>query len=153
MFRMGRALNTKDTKDTKPKEDTKKTGRSMVVIVYEAESYGIMGACFEVYKCMGRGFLEAVYQECLGIELTERGIPFVPQQQLPIVYKGRTLLQFYKADFVCYDKIIVEVQAITELTEGHRPQVFNYLKATGMRLGILVNFGSYPKLEYDRVVR
>jgi GxxExxY protein len=111
-----------------------------------------MGACFEVYQSMGRGFLEAVYQECLEMEFTARGIPFVPQRELPIVYKGRRLVQFYKADFVCYDKIILEVKAISELAESHRSQVFNYLKATGLRLSIIVNFGSFPKLESDRVV-
>jgi GxxExxY protein len=145
MFGIGRVLNTKFTKCTK------KTGGTGM-IVYQVESYKIMGACFEVYRSMGRGFLEAVYQECLGMEFTSRGIPFVPQQEIPTVYKGRTLLQFYKADFVCYDKIILEVKAINELTDAHRSQVFNYLKATGLRLGIIVNLGSYPKLESDRVV-
>jgi GxxExxY protein len=111
-----------------------------------------MGACFEVYKAMGRGFLEPVYQECLEIELNDRGIPFVAQHELQIVYKGRTLKQAYKPDFVCYDKIIIEVKAATQLAEAHRAQVFNYLRATGMRLGILVNFCSYPKVEYERIV-
>jgi GxxExxY protein len=87
-----------------------------------------------------------------GIEFTERGIPFVPQLQLPIAYKGRTLQQFYKADFVCYDKIIIEVKAISDVADAQRSQVYNYLKATGLRLGIIVNFGSYPKLQIDRVV-
>jgi GxxExxY protein len=124
----------------------------MAALIYGEESYKIMGACFEVYRNMGRGFLEAVYHECLEIEFLQRGIPFVPQQKLPIVYKRRRLKQIYKADFLCYDKVVVEVKAISQFGDEHRAQVFNYLRATGMRLGILVNFGSYPKLEHDRVV-
>ena len=124
----------------------------MAELIHEQESYQIMGACFEVYKAMGRGFLEPVYQECLEIELEERGIPFVAQHELQIVYKGRTLEQTYKPDFICYGKIIFEAKAVTELADAHRAQVFNYLRATGMRLGILVNFSSYPKVEYERIV-
>lgn len=139
-------MNTKCTKYTK--ED----GEGRAVIVYEAESYKIMGACLEVYRSMGFGYFEAVYQEGLELEFRGRGIPFVPQKQIPIVYKGKTLQQFYKADFICYDKIIIEVKAISELTDSHRAQVFNYLRATGMKLGILVDFGAYPGLEHDRVV-
>jgi GxxExxY protein len=121
-------------------------------LVYEQESYAIRGACFEVYRRLGRGFLEAVYQECLEIEFTERGIPFVAQWELPIQYRGRVLKQFYKADFFCYDKVIVEVKAVAQLAGEHRAQVFNYLKATGMKLGLLINFGSDHQLEADRVV-
>jgi GxxExxY protein len=124
----------------------------MAELIYEQESYDIVGACFEVYKTMGRGFLEPVYQECLEIELSERGIPFLAQRQLQIVYKGRILEQIYKPDFVCYEKIILEVKAVTKLADAHRAQVFNYLRATGMRLGMLVNFSSHPKLEYERIV-
>jgi GxxExxY protein len=101
---------------------------------------------------MGSGFLEGVYQECLEIELTERGIPFVPQRDLQIAYKRRTLKHVYRADFVCYEKIIIEVKAVTELVNDHRAQVFHYLRATGMRLGLLINFGSHPQLEHDRIV-
>jgi GxxExxY protein len=124
----------------------------MAELIYREESYKIMGACFEVYRSMGRGFLEAVYQECLGIEFTERGIPFGAQRELPIVYKGRTLEQFYKADFVCYDKIVIEVKAVSQLVDEHRAQIFNYLRATRMRLGILINFCSCRELEYDRII-
>jgi GxxExxY protein len=122
------------------------------VIIYEAESYRIIGACFEVYQRMGRGFLEAVNQECLAIEFTEREIPFASQHKLPIVYKGRTLEQFYKADVICYDEIIVEVKAVNRLVNEHRAQAIHYLRATGMRLGILVNFCAAPELEHDRPV-
>jgi GxxExxY protein len=124
----------------------------MAEIVYKAESYEIMGACFEVYQTLGRGFLEPVYQVCLEIEFTYRGIPFVPQRELHIVYKGRTLKQFYKADFVCHENIIIEVKAVTQLANEHRAQTLNYLRATSLKLGILINFSSYPKLEYDRIV-
>jgi GxxExxY protein len=122
------------------------------MVVYEAESYKIMGACFEVHNRMGRGFLEAVYQECLEIEFAERRIPFVAQHRLPIIYKGRTLQQFYKADFVCYDKIIIEAKAVSHLIDEHRAQAIHYLRATGMRLGILVNFCSAPELDFERIV-
>lgn len=124
----------------------------MAELIYEQESYQIMGACFEVYKAMGPGFLEPVYQECMDIELADRGIRFVAQHELQIVYKGRALGQTYKPDFVCYDKIIIEVKAVSQLVNEHRAQVFNYLRATGMRLGVLVNFSSYPKVEYERIV-
>jgi GxxExxY protein len=122
------------------------------VLLHEAETYKMLGACFEVYKGMGRGFLEGVYQECLEIEFAHRGIPFASRHKLPIFYKGRTLTQFYKADFVCYDKIIVEVKAVSRLINEHRAQAIHYLKATGLRLAILVNFSAAPELEYERLV-
>ncbi len=124
----------------------------MAEIVYREESYKIMGACFEVYKQMGRGFLEAVYQECLEIELAEREIPFAAQRELHIAYKQRRLVQTYKPDLICYDKIIVEAKAVSQLADEHRAQIFNYLRATGMKLGLLVNFSSHSELEYDRIV-
>jgi GxxExxY protein len=121
-------------------------------VLYQAECYKVMGACFEVYNKMGRGFLEAVYQECLEIEFLERGIPFLSQHRLPIAYKGRVLTQFYKADFVCYDRIIIEVKAVSGLVHEHTAQAIHYLRATGLRLAILVNFGAGSELEWDRVV-
>ena len=110
-------------------------------------------ARFEVYNEKGSGFLEAVYQECLEIELQLRGIPIVPQAELKLTYKGRTLKKTYQPDFACFDKIIVEIKAVSELADEHRAQVHNYLKATGYRLGLLVNFGSHGKVEYERIVR
>jgi GxxExxY protein len=121
-------------------------------IIYKEESYQIMGACFEVYKVMGCGFLEAVYQECLEMELASQGIPFRPQADLALHYKGKTLKQVYIPDFVCWEKIILEIKAVKELAPEHRAQVHNYLHATGYRLGLLVNFGHYPKVEYERIV-
>jgi GxxExxY protein len=122
-------------------------------IVYKEESYRIMGACFEVYKEKGCGFLEAVYQECLEIEFGLQGIPFVPQAELRLSYKGRPLKQRYQPDFICFEKIILEIKALSQVADEHRAQVHNYLKATGYTLGLLVNFGHYPKLQYERIVR
>ncbi len=122
-------------------------------LIYKAESYAVMGACFEVYKEKGCGFLEAVYQECLGIEFDLQTIPHQPQADLTLSYKGRVLTQTYKPDFICFGKIIVEIKAVSKLADEHRSQVHNYLRATGHRLGLLVNFGHYPKLEYERIVR
>ena len=116
------------------------------------ESYQILGACFEVYKEKGCGFLEAVYQECLAIEFGLQQIPFVPKPMLNLTYKGQPLLQRYTPDFICFNLIIIELKAATALCDEHRAQVHNYLRATGMRVGLLVNFGHYPKLEYERII-
>jgi len=121
-------------------------------ILFKEESYKIMGACFEVYKEMGCGFLESVYQECLTLEFQEQKIPFIAQSELKLFYKERLLKQIYKPDFICYDSIVVELKAVTDLTKEHQAQLFNYLHATRMKLGLLVNFGHYPKLEYERIV-
>lgn len=125
----------------------------MAEIIYKDEAYAIVGACFEVCNDKGCGFLEAVYQECLEIEFGLRGLPFVPQAELQLTCKGRVLKKTYQPDFVCFEKIIVELKAVSELADEHRAQVHNYLKATGFRLGLLVNFGSKGKLEYERIVR
>jgi len=122
-------------------------------LIYKDEAFAIIGACFEVYNDKGCGFLEAVYQECPEIELELRAIPFQPQTELQLTYKGRFLKKTYQPDFVCFEKIIVEIKAVSELTDEHRAQVHNYLKATGFRLGLLVNFGHKGKLEYERIVR
>jgi GxxExxY protein len=124
----------------------------MTEIIYKDESYKIMGACFEVYKHMGCGFLEPVYQECLEIELASQGIVFRPQAELALRYKTQLLKQTYIPDFVCWEKIILEIKAVKELAPEHRAQVHNYLHATGYKLGLLVNFGHYPKVEYERIV-
>jgi GxxExxY protein len=121
-------------------------------LLYERESYDIRGAIFEVYKEKGCGFLEPVYQECLEKELRLRGSPFVSQCELRLTYKGEPLTQTYKADLICHDKIIVELKAVKEIAPEHRAQVFNYLKATALRLGLLVNFGHHPQVEIERIV-
>lgn len=123
----------------------------MSELIYPEESYKIMGACFEVYRQKGCGFLEAVYQECLELEFKDQGIPFLAQQKLALTYKGRTLKQTYEPDFLCFGKIILEIKAVASLTGEHRAQVQNYLRAPGHRLGLLVNFGHYPKLEAERI--
>lgn len=120
-------------------------------LIYEEESYVVKGAVFEVYKAMGAGFLEAVYQECLEEELKVRGIPFVAQPEIKISYKGRMLHQSYRADIVCYNKIILELKAVSALLPEHSAQLFNYLRATKMKLGFLVNFGHYPGVEIKRI--
>jgi GxxExxY protein len=121
------------------------------VLVFPDESYAINGACMEVYKTLGNGFLEAVYQESLEIEFRKRSIPFMAQKPLTLIYQGQPLKQSYKADFVCLDKIIVELKATSKLMDEYKAQVMNYLKATDYQLGILYNFGHYPLLEIARV--
>ncbi len=123
----------------------------MSEIIYREESYKIMGACFEVYKEKGCGFLEAVFQECLEFELSDQRIPFVAHPSLQLTYKGRPLKQTYSPDFICYGKIVVEIKAVSALIDEHRAQVHNYLRATGHRLGLLVNFGHFPKVEFERI--
>lgn len=109
-------------------------------MLYEFESYEINGAMFEVHKNLGPGLLEKVYQEALEVEFTLRGIPYEREKRIQVVYKGKTLKQEYVADFVCYNKIIVELKSVSELTDVHRAQVINYLKITGYKLGLLQNF-------------
>lgn len=120
-------------------------------IIFKDESYLIQGAIFEVYREIGCGFLEAVYQECLEKEFCFQNIPFVSQQELKLTYKGERLRQTYKPDLICYDKIIVELKAVKEIAPEHKAQVINYLKATGIKLGLLVNFGAYPKATIIRL--
>jgi GxxExxY protein len=121
-------------------------------IVYRDESYQLMGACFEVYRQQGSGFLEPVYQESLQIELEIREIPFEAQERLSISYKGRPLKSKFRPDFIAYDKIILEIKAASSLTDVDRAQLHNYLRITGYRLGLLVNFGTHPKLQSERIV-
>jgi GxxExxY protein len=125
----------------------------MTEIIHKQESYKIVGACFEVYNDKGCGFLEPVYQECLAIEFDYQNIPAIPKPLLTLSYRGRILTQTYQADFVCYQKIIVELKAATALCDEHRAQLLNYLNATGFELGLIVNFGHYPKLEYERIAK
>lgn len=122
-------------------------------MIFADESFSINGAAFKVYKTLGHGFLEAVYQEALELEFQKRGIPYEREKELKILYDGVELKQTYKADFVCYGKIVVELKAVAELDDAHRSQVYNYLKATGYKLGLLYNFGHYDGLEYERKVK
>ncbi len=125
--------------------------RGVMKMLFPDESYKLMGACFEVHNRMGCGFTEAVYQECLEIELDCQGIPFVAQRELQLTYRERTLKQTFKPDFICYDKIVVEIKAVEQLIDKHQAQVLNYLHATGFKLGILINFGTHPKLDAKRL--
>lgn len=122
------------------------------MVVYREESYKIIGAAFEVYNKLGQGFLETVYQECFELELQKRGIPFEREKDIKIFYDGVELKQSYRADFVCYDKIIVELKAVSTLNDAHHSQVYNYLHATGYKLGVLLNFGCSDGLERERIV-
>ena len=125
----------------------------MAEILFKDESYKIMGAMFEVYKEMGCGFLEPVYQECVELEFGDQQIPFIPQVKLQLKYKHHVLKSKYTPDAICFDQIVVELKAVKEITDEHRAQVHNYLKATGYRLGLIVNFGHHPNLQYERIVR
>lgn len=125
----------------------------MADLIYKEECYAIIGACFAVYTDKGHGFLEPVYHECLEIELRHCGIPALSKSKLRLTYRGLALRQTYEPDFVCFGKIIVEIKAVSALADEHRAQVLNYLSATGCELGLLVNFGHYPRLEYERIVR
>lgn len=113
--------------------------------------FQIQGAIFDVSREMGVGFLEAVYQECLALEFGIRGIPFAAAPVLRLVYKGRIMNQFYVPDFVCFDSVIVELKAVREIAPEHRAQVINYLRASGLKLGLLVNFGCAPKARVERL--
>ncbi len=123
----------------------------MTEIIYAEEVYAIIGAAMEVHRVLGCGFLEPVYQEALEIEFSTRKIPFIPQRELHINFKGQLLKKTYIADFFAFEKIIIEIKALDKLTSREEAQVLNYLKATGMQVGVLINFGA-ESLEWKRVV-
>jgi GxxExxY protein len=121
-------------------------------LIYADETYAIIGCAFEVYNQLGSGFLEPVYQEAFEIELKNQNIPFQPQVKLPIKYKEIMLKKEYVADIICYGSIIVELKAITHQSVNEEAQLINYLKASGYKLGLLINFGHPGKLEWKRMV-
>jgi len=125
----------------------------MTELLYRAEVFEIIGAAIEVHQELGHGFLEAVYQEAIHIEMGRRGIPFDSQKNLRIRYKDQFLKKEYVADFICYRKIIIELKALDELSGKEEAQLLNYLKATGFRVGLLINFGSVGKLEWKRFIK
>ena len=121
-------------------------------MLHKDEVYQVIGACFAVYNDKGHGFLEPVYQDCLEIELAHCGIPYESQKELDLQYRGQSLKHKYIPDLLCYGKIIVELKAVKEVTDEHRAQVMNYLRATGLEVGLLVNFGHFPGLQWQRIV-
>ena len=121
-------------------------------LLYANESYKITGALFEVHKVLGPGLLEKVYQEALEKEFKLQGIPYESEKAFSIYYKGEEIEQKYVADFVCYDKIVVELKAVEELLPIHIAQVINYLSITGYKLGLLVNFNA-QQITPERIVR
>jgi len=125
----------------------------MTEIIYRNESYAIIGACFEVYNSKGCGFLEPAYHECLAIEFEHQRIPAISKPSLTLSYRERTLLQTYEPDFICFGKIILELKTATALADEHRAQLLSYLHATSFELGLLVNFGQYPRSEYERIAK
>ena len=122
------------------------------MIYYKEECFKIIGAAMKVHRTLGAGFLEAVYQEALELEFQQLGIPYEREKELIITYNGLELQQTYRADFVCYGKIIVELKAVTGLDNVHRAQTINYLKATNFKLGLLINFGDFEELIWERIV-
>jgi len=117
----------------------------------DERTFAVIGAAMAVHRELGCGFLEAVYQQALACELAEPNIPFAREVELPVLYKGQKLNAAYRADFVCFDSIIVEVKAVSQINGTHEAQVINYLKATRYEVGLLVNFGS-RSLEHKRFI-
>ena len=124
----------------------------MAELIYKDEVFAIVGAAMEVHTVLGSGFLEAVYQEALEIESKTRSLPFESQKALQIRYKEHILKKEYIADLIYFEKIVVELKALDRLSGKEESQLLNYLKATGMKVGVLINFGSHPKLEWKRLV-
>lgn len=122
-------------------------------LIFKDEVFAIIGAAIEVHRQLGNGFLEAVYEEAMIVESRLRNIPFITQVRLPIQYKGQTLSKEYVADYVGFDQIVVEFKCSTHLTSTDEAQLLNYLKATGKKVGLLINFGSKGRLEWKRFVR
>ena len=120
-------------------------------LLHLAEVYKIQGAIFAVYKEMGNAWHEEVYQQCLERELSLRGIPFDTKKVLKIYYKGEPIEKTYIPDIICYDKIILELKTVEQINNEHKGQLLNYLRITGMNLGLLINFRAYPKVEILRL--
>ncbi len=119
-------------------------------LLYKEESYKIIGAAMEVHRLLGCGFVEPVYQEALEKEFLLREIPYEREKELMVSYKGHTLTKTFRADFVCYNKIILELKAVKAFSDEHYAQLYNYLKASGLDLGLLINFGT-ASIEFERV--
>jgi GxxExxY protein len=124
----------------------------MAELLLKDEVYAIIGAAMEVYNNLGPGFGEAIYQDAIEIEVASRMIPNNPQQEIFVFYKGQKLKSFFKPDLICYEKVVVELKALDRLTSLEESQLLNYLKATGMPVGLLINFGAKSDLEWKRMV-
>ncbi len=136
--------------ETKPKSEPVGRVRQPEKLLLHDEVYSIVGAAIEVHRVLGPGFLEPVYQEALQFELGDRDVPFVADKLVPVMYKTRELDKYYRADVICYGQIIVELKALDCLTQRETAQLLNYLKATSLRVGVLINFGSLGRLEWKR---
>ena len=117
----------------------------------DSQTYAIIGAAMEVHRTLGPGFLEAVYQAALAIELAEKGIPFQKEVLIGINYKGTELNCTYRADYICYNEVLVELKSVSKMGVNEEAQIINYLKATGLKRGLLINFGDH-QLRYKRFV-
>ena len=124
----------------------------MTELILKDESYAVIGAAMEVHRVLGPGFLEKVYQEAMQLELSALRIPFEAEKPIGIDYKGQCLTQRYYADLVCFEQIIVEMKALKQLSGKEDAQLLNYVRATGFKVGLLINFGSHGKLEHKRFV-
>ena len=125
----------------------------MAELLLKDEVYAIVGAAIDVYNELGSGFLEAVYQEAMEMELGMRTIPFEPQKELCIYYKGRCLEKKYFADLLCFGSVLVELKVMRQIGSGEESQLLNYLTATGLRVGVIINFGDPGRLDWKRMVR
>lgn len=123
----------------------------MSELLLKDEVYRVIGACIEVQREKGPGFDEAIYQECLEIELEAQGIPFVSQLEFPMEYKGRRLKKSFRPDLLCFGELVVELKALERLTSREESQLLNYLKSSRKPVGLIINFGSFPKLEWKRM--
>ncbi len=119
-------------------------------LLFKNESFSIIGAALEVHKVLGCGFIEVVYQEALEEEFKKRNIPFEREKELLINYKEKQLSKTFRADFICYNRIIIELKAVSQFTDDHYAQLYSYLKASNLPLGILINFGK-ANLDYYRL--
>ena len=127
-------------------------GNTQRGLLFEEETYAIVGAALEVYYKLGPGFLEPIYHEALAVEFALRGVPFESEKQMRVTYKGQVLEKTYYVDFLCFDHIIVELKSMVTLTQVEWAKVLNYLKVSGLRLGLLFNFGGRPRLEQKRII-